>query len=113
MRKKRANVFIAYGDQLLLILVYVIYLVVVAQKADGLKPEAEFIITASWDNRLDTDVDLWGLPPVGADGQEHPVYYSNRDHDALFLDRDSRGYLTDRERKPDGQYVDTVGGQVL
>lgn len=69
-------------------------------KVDGIKPKAEFLITADWDVRSDSDVDLWVVGP-----DHKPVFYGNRQEACADLDRDSLGYSTSRITLVDGSVI--------
>jgi hypothetical protein len=58
-------------------------------KVDGVKPKAEFLITADWPVALDSDVDLWLVGP-----DKKPVFYGSREAGCASLDRDSLGFST-------------------
>ena len=52
--------WIGLADLMLCILSVVIVAVAPTKaKVDGVKPKAEFLITADWKVELDSDVDLW------------------------------------------------------
>ena len=69
-------------------------------KVDGIKPKAEFLITADWPVSLDSDVDLWVVGP-----DHKPVFYGNRQEACADLDRDSLGYSTSRITLVDGSVI--------
>ena len=66
-------------------------------KVDGLKPKAEFLITADWPVALDSDVDLWLVGP-----DRKPVFYGSREAGCASLDRDSLGRSTSEITLADG-----------
>ncbi len=66
-------------------------------KVDGVKPKAEFLITADWPVALDSDVDLWLVGP-----DKKPVFYGSREVGCASLDRDSLGYSTSEITLADG-----------
>ena len=72
-------------------------------KVDGVKPKAEFLITADWKVELDSDVDLWLVGP-----EKKPVFYGSREAGCASLDRDSLGYSTAQITLADGS-VGAVG----
>src|ERR1700723_3161385 len=76
---------------LLLCILSVVIVAVAPTKAkvDGVKPKAEFLITADWKVELDSDVDLW---VVGLD--KKPIFYGAREAGCASLDRDSLGNST-------------------
>ena len=109
MPAPRLNPFIGYADFLLVILAFVVALVQVQAKSEGPKNDAEYIVTATWGDRVDADVDLWGLPPPG----DHPVFYNDREVGALHLDRDSRGFLDNRIANADGSFTYLPNREVM
>ena len=82
-----------YADQLLLLigatLMMLMLLIPITnppathKKADA--PKAEFLITLSWDDKRDVDLDLW----LKAD--DCVIYYLNRECPNIALDRDFTG----------------------
>lgn len=66
-------------------------------KVDGVKPKAEFLITADWPVALDSDVDLWLVGP-----DKKPVFYGSREAGCVSLDRDSLGFSTSQITLADG-----------
>ena len=98
MTTDRSPIWIGLADLLLCILSVVIVAVAPAKvKVDGLKPKAEFLITADWRVELDSDVDLWIVGP-----EKKPVFYGSREAGCASLDRDSLGYSTARIPLVDG-----------
>jgi hypothetical protein len=66
-------------------------------KVDGLKPKAEFRITADWPVALDSDVDLWLVGP-----EKKPVFFGSREVECALRDRDSLGFSTSQITLADG-----------
>jgi hypothetical protein len=98
MTTDRSPVWIGLADLLLCILSVVIVAVAPTRaKVDGVKPKAEFLITADWKVDLDSDVDLWVVGP-----EKKPVFYGSRDLGCASLDRDSLGYSTSLITLADG-----------
>ena len=98
MTTDRSPVWIGLADLLLCILSVVIVAVAPTKaKIDGVKPKAEFLITADWKVELDSDVDLWVVGP-----EKKPVFYGSRDVGCASLDRDSLGYSTSLITLADG-----------
>ena len=98
MTTDRSPVWIGLADLLLCILSVVIVAVAPTRaKVDGVKPKAEFLITADWKVDLDSDVDLWVVGP-----EKKPVFYGSRDVGCASLDRDSLGYSTSLITLADG-----------
>ncbi len=99
--RRRFNVYVPFVDMLLAVLAAVIVLVSVHKKQEGVKTPAEYIMAIEWDRMVDADVDLVARAPP----DDAFVYYNSREHGALALDRDSRGFLDDRIRGEDGNYT--------
>jgi hypothetical protein len=90
MNVDRSPMWIGLADLLLCILSVVIVAVAPTKaKVDGVKPKAEFLITADWPVALDSDVDLWLVGP-----EKKPVFYGSREAGCVSLDRDSLGFST-------------------
>jgi hypothetical protein len=66
-------------------------------KVDGVKPKAEFLITADWPVALDSDVDLWLVGP-----EKKPVFFGSREVECVLRDRDSLGFSTSQITLADG-----------
>ena len=98
--KQSINAFVPFVDALLVMLIVVMVLVSPKHSAKDVHVEAQYMVTIDWDSALDADIDLWAKCP---DGQ--PVFFRNREHDALHLDRDSRGWLDYKVANPDGSFV--------
>ena len=98
MNVDRSPMWIGLADLLLCILSVVIVAVAPTKaKVDGVKPKAEFLITADWPVALDSDVDLWLVGP-----DKKPVFYGSREAGCVSLDRDSLGYSTSQITLADG-----------
>ena len=69
-------------------------------KADGVKEKAEYLVTLSWSNTQDGDVDDWLAIPSGK-----PVFYSSRDSGCARLDQDDRGFLDGKIKLADGSVI--------
>jgi hypothetical protein len=86
----QSPIWIGLADLLLCILSVVIVAVApIKAKVDGVKPKAEFLITADWKVELDSDVDLWVVGP-----DKRPIFYGSREAGCASLDRDSLGNST-------------------
>jgi hypothetical protein len=97
----RSPMWIGLADLMLCILSVVIVAVAPTKaKVDGVKPKAEFLITADWPVALDSDVDLWLVGP-----DKKPVFYGSRESGCASLDRDSLGYSTSQITLADGATV--------
>jgi hypothetical protein len=98
MNIDRSPMWIGLADLLLCILAVVIVAVAPTKaRVDGVKPKAEFLITADWPVTLDSDVDLWLVGP-----DKKPVFYGAREAGCASLDRDSLGYSTSQITLADG-----------
>lgn len=96
-RRKRGLAFDPFIDLLFNTLLgfsflFMVSLLFINPEASDAKVElqAEYIISATWDETLKDDVDLWVLAPTG-----HRVSYLERESGWLHLDRDDRGVLND------------------
>ncbi len=71
---------------------FLVSLIFINPKADRAKVEkqAEYIITATWPQNLEDDIDLWMRAPTG-----HTVSYLEKEVGWLNLERDDRGELND------------------
>jgi hypothetical protein len=97
----RSPIWIGLADLLLCILSVVIVAVAPTKaKVDGVKPKAEFLITADWKVELDSDVDLWVIGP-----DKKPTFYGSRQVGCASLDRDSLGFSTSMITLADGSNV--------
>jgi hypothetical protein len=98
MNVDRSPMWIGLADLLLCILSAMIVAVAPTKaKVDGLKPKAEFRITADWPVALDSDVDLWLVGP-----EKKPVFFGSREVECVLLDRDSLGLSTSQITLADG-----------
>jgi uncharacterized protein YfaP (DUF2135 family) len=98
MGPDRSSIWIGLADLLLCILSVVIVAVAPTKaRIDGVKPKAEFLVTADWKVELDSDVDLWVVGP-----DRKPVFYGSREAGCASLDRDSLGRSTSEITLADG-----------
>ena len=101
MRDRRANDWTAVADFLLCCLGVIIVAVAPTKaKTDGVKPKAEFLVSADWPLQDDVDIDLWLVGP-----ERKPVFYGSRQVGCADLDRDSLGFSTSHVRLSDGTLV--------
>jgi hypothetical protein len=101
MMVDRSPMWIGLADLMLCILSVVIVAVAPTKaRVNGVKPKAEFLISADWKVELDSDVDLWVVGP-----DKKPVFYGSREVGCASLDRDSLGYSTSRITLADGSTV--------
>lgn len=73
---------------------------------DGVKPKAEFLISADWPLARNSDIDLWLIGP-----ERKPVFYGFRQVGCADLDRDTLGYATSHIYLADGSYVQEDSGK--
>lgn len=99
-----AIVFAALADMLLAVLICIMYLISTHKVDEGVKQNAEYIITAEWDRALDADVDLWANGPPD---YKKAIFFREKEQkgSALHLDRDSLGYSSDKIKSPTGGFV--------
>jgi hypothetical protein len=71
-------------------------------------PKAEYLVTLTWDDNRNVDLDLWAQDPY-----QHVIYYLNRESKNVSLDRDSRGYTTNRITLPDGRTIQSENREVV
>jgi hypothetical protein len=101
MMRDRSPVWIGLADLLLCIVSVVIVAgAPVKAKTDGIKPKAEYLISADWDVMLDSDVDLWVVNP-----SRKPIFYGSRQVGCADLDHDSLGFQTSVIALADGSTV--------
>jgi hypothetical protein len=112
MRRHHLSPWQVYADQLLLILGYFMLMVVllvvvphVKQQQDGLKPKAEYLVTLTWGDHRNIDLDLW------LKHEKCVVAYLSRECVDIGLDRDSRGYITNASINPDGSVASVSPNQ--
>src|ERR1700734_1386013 len=98
MTRDQSPILIGLADLLLCILSVVIVAVAPTKaKVDGVKPKAEFLITADWKVELDSGVDLWLVGPG-----KKAIFYGPREAGCISLDRDSPGRSTAEITLADG-----------
>jgi hypothetical protein len=101
MRHDRSPIWIGIADLLLCVVSVVIVAAAPSKtKMEGVKPKAEFLISADWPVALDSDVDLWVVGP-----SKKPVFYGSRQVGCASLDRDSLGNSTSLITIADGSVV--------
>lgn len=90
MTRDRSPIWIGLADLLLCIVsVAIVAVAPIHAKTDGIKPKAEYLISADWDVMLDSDVDLWVVNP-----SRKPIFYGSRQIGCADLDHDSLGFQT-------------------
>jgi len=105
--RDRSSIWIGLADLMLCIVSVVIVAVApVRARTDGVKPKAEYLISADWDVTLDSDVDLWVVTP-----SQKPVFYGSRQVGCADLDHDSLGFQTSLVTLADGSIVRAVSNK--
>ena len=75
----------------------------------GLEDQNEFVVTATWDDGSEDDVDLWARDPLG-----NIVSFRNRETGLMHLQRDDLGRRNDLLTTPEGREVgSTLNQEVL
>lgn len=119
MKRRHARHFSAwqaYSDMLLNMLSYmllVVFLLLIVvhtpqPKTAQQKRSAQYLVTLRWDDMRDVDLDLWLRDPAG-----HVIYYYNREAPNISLDRDSRGYLSNRTVLPNGKVTISPNQEII
>lgn len=105
--RDRSSIWIGLADLLLCIVSVVIVAVSPTRsKTDGVKPKAEYLISADWEVMLDLDVDLWVVNP-----SRQPIFYGSRQVGCADLDRDSLGFQTSLITLGDGSTVRSISNK--
>lgn len=74
---------------------------------DGIKPKAEYLITLVWDDHRNIDLDLW------LHHGSCTIFYNSRECENISLDRDSRGFISNMSRGPDGTDITSPNQEVI
>lgn len=99
MKHKKFDFRTAYIDLLLNVLTAIIFLfmlstlliqVKVKKENEGVKRDAQYVINATWDTKLDCDVDLWVRDPNG-----NVVNFQKKDSGLMHIERDDLGFFND------------------
>jgi hypothetical protein len=105
--RDRSPIWIGLADLLLCIVAVVIVAVAPTHaKTEGVKPKAEYLISADWDVMLDSDVDLWVVNP-----SRKPIFYGSRQVGCADLDHDSLGFQTSMITLADGSTVRAISNK--
>ena len=89
------SVYKSFTDLMLCISV-VLLLAISIIKSKNVDAQAEYLASIEWDSKIDADVDLLAEVKSEEDTKGTIVYYSNKSHKGVYLDRDSRGFSSDR-----------------
>jgi hypothetical protein len=98
MKHKKYDFRTAYIDLLINVLTGMVFLFMITtlliqtqkQQEEGVKKDAQYIISVEWPTELDCDVDLWVRDP-----QRVVVSYQNKDAGLMHIERDDRGWQND------------------
>jgi len=77
-------------------------------KKAGIKTKAEFVITVTWNDNSQDDVDTWLQDPAG-----NVLHFRQRDVGLAHLDRDDLGKINDTITLEDGRRVEYPHNQEL
>ena len=106
--KRKHNSHIGFLDILFINLVGFVFLLTISlllvqpqNKKDGVRPKAEFLITVSWENNDQNDIDTWLRDPAG-----NICFFKDKDTGLMNLDRDDLGSSNDTIQMPDGTVID-------
>lgn len=75
-------------------------LITTEKKKADIKTKAEFIISLTWSDSSNSDVDVWLEDPLG-----NLLYFSSKEVGLMHLDRDDLGRLNDKIALKDGTWV--------
>ena len=105
MARHHHNAFVPYTDVLMCVLCFTVMamamlMLAVNPKTKGsgdVHPKAEYLVTLTWDDQRDVDLDLWLRDPRG-----NSIFFKNKEAPNINLDRDSRGFTSNRTWLSDG-----------
>ncbi len=109
MKHKKFDFRTAYIDLLLNVLTGIIFLFILTtlliqpqkkSEDEGIKKNAEMILTASWDGAIDCDVDLWIQDPLG-----NLVSFQMLSKGLMNIERDDMGFKNDYIYNPTGNLI--------
>jgi hypothetical protein len=99
MKHKKFDFRTAYIDLLLNVLTGIIFLFILTTifiqppkktESEGIKRNAELIITATWDTMIDCDIDMWIKDPLG-----NIVSFQQLSKGLMTIERDDMGFKND------------------
>lgn len=108
MRHKKHDFRTAYIDLLINVLTGMVFLFMLTtlliqtkvKEDEGIKKDAQYVITATWDNLKDCDVDIWVQDP-----KYQVVSFQRKEAGVMHIERDDQGWHNDMIQKPDGSWV--------
>lgn len=99
MRHKKYDFRTAFIDLLINVLTGMVFLFMITtllittkvkEQDVGVKKDAQYIITMSWPNNINCDVDIWVKDP-----QNRVVSYQAKDVGIMHIERDDQGWVND------------------
>lgn len=99
MRHKKYDFRTAFIDLLINVLTGMVFLFMITtllittkvkEQDAGVKKDAQYIITMSWPNNINCDVDIWVKDP-----QNRVVSYQAKDVGIMHIERDDQGWVND------------------
>lgn len=99
MRHKKYDFRTAFIDLLINVLTGMVFLFMITtllittkvkDQDAGVKKDAQYIITMSWPNNINCDVDIWVRDP-----QNRVVSYQAKDVGIMHIERDDQGWIND------------------
>lgn len=99
MRHKKYDFRTAFIDLLINVLTGIVFLFMITtllittkvkEQDAGVKKDAQYIITMSWPNNINCDVDIWVKDP-----QNRVVSYQAKDVGIMHIERDDQGWVND------------------
>jgi uncharacterized protein YfaP (DUF2135 family) len=115
-RRSHHSAWQVYSDVLMCVLCFTVMamamlMLAVNPKTKGsgdVHPKAEFLVTLTWDDKRDVDLDLWLKDPDG-----DFIMFKNKEAPNINLDRDSRGFTSNLSHLPDGTSVLSSNQEII
>jgi hypothetical protein len=80
----------------------------VSSKKGTIETKAEFVITVTWDEKSQDDVDTWLQDPTG-----NVLFFRQKDIGLAHLDRDDLGIINDKVMTTGGEKIEYIYNQEL
>jgi hypothetical protein len=80
----------------------------IIEEKGKIETKAEFVITLTWDNLSDDDIDLWVISPL-----KEVTFFRRMSNGVVHLDRDDRGEADDTVTLPNGEVVKSKYNQEI
>jgi YD repeat-containing protein len=112
MKHKKFDFRTAYIDLLLNVLTGIIFLFILTTllitkptkvESEGVKKNAQYIVTVLWDSKLDCDVDIWVKDPLN-----RTVSFQEKSNGIMFIERDDIGKRSDYYYDERGNLVSAI-----